>query len=616
MEKTLPRRDEAPQQDRWDVESVFADEAAFDEAFARVEADIPRLAPFAGTLGASAAALLAALQARDEVDLAASRLALYAGMRRSADETDPASGARWDRAWGLVVRFSAATAYVEPEILAIPAATLDTWTRDEQGLTPYRHYIEQLGLQRPHVRSREVEEVLAQASDVTAAPRQIHAVLENADLRFGPVPDPDGGSVALAQSNADLLITSDQRSVRQAAWRRYADGYLGVKNTMAATLAGAVKSDVFYARARRYDSAREASMQPHNIPVQVFDTLVDTVRAHLPLWHRYWAIRWRALGVDALRPYDLDAPLALTTDPIPFDRGVEMLLAGLAPLGEEYVAAARRGLTTERWVDKYPNVGKSSGAHSTGVYGTRPFLMQNYDDSLMGVSTLAHELGHSMHSWYTWRTQPPLYARYSMFVAETASNFNQALLRAHLLARSDDRRFQIAVIEEGMANFYRYFFIMPNLAQFERDAHERVERGGALTAHDMSERIVELFGEGYGGEVALDDSEDRARVGVTWAQFPHLFSNFYVWQYATGISAANALAAGVLSEGTPAAERYIAFLKAGDSLYPLDALRLAGVDMTSHEPIERAFGVLEGLVDRLDALVGDGPLPWLPAPDC
>ncbi len=612
MTRSLPTRAEAATQDTWEIESVYPSEEAFNQAFAGVEADLAMLAGFAGTLGGSADALQAALAARDAVGVRLNRVLLYASMLQSGDQTDQANTARMQRALGLYARYGAAVAFVQPELLNIPPTTVERFTTEAPGLALYRHYLDKVGLLRGHVRSTEVEELLAQSQEIANNPWETHAALENADMTFITLTGEDDQPVELTQGNSDTLIGSVVRSVRRAAWEGYADAYLKVKNTMGATLAGAVKADVFYARAHHYGSAREASMHPHNLPPEVFDTLIATVRAHLPLWQRYWAIRQRALGVAELRPYDVHVPLASLEQPIPYGKGVEMLLGGLAPLGDEYIAVARRGLTTERWVDKYPNVGKGSGAFSSGVHGTRPFMMQNYDNTLLSVSTLAHELGHSMHSYYTWQSQPPIYGGYSMFAAETASNFNQALLRAHLLSTSDDPRFQVAVIEEGMSNFQRYFFIMPILAQFELDAHQRAERGAGLTDDDMSAKIVELYREGYGDTVALDEP----RVGITWAQFPHLFMNFYVWQYATGISAANALASSVLAEGAPAAERYLRFLKAGDAIYPLEALKLAGIDMTTPEPIERAFSVLEGLVDRLDALVGAGPLPWLPAPDC
>lgn len=612
MAKTLPRRDEVPKADQWDIESVFPSEAAWSEAFTKADAALATVAAYQGKLASSGKTLLAALQARDTVGNDVHWVALYSGMMVAGDTTNQDNLARDDRAGGLMARWGAAAAFYDPEILAIAPDALAQLIKDEPGLSLYQHYFDQLGLIRDHVRSAEVEAVLAEFGDVAASGFRTHNALEDADMKFGPVPDDDGSEVELAQGNWQRLATSDQRTVRKAAWEGYADGYIRMKNTFAAALAGQVKTDIFYARARKYASAREATMHPHNIPAAVFDNLISTVRANFSLWHRYWAIRQRALGVETLHPYDLYVPLATADEVITYDKGVEMLRAGLAPLGEDYVTTAIKGITEQRWVDKYPNVGKGAGAFSTGAYGTHPFMMQNYDNDLLSLSTLAHELGHSMHTYYTTHTQPPIYTDYSMFVAETASNFNQALMRSYLLNSSDDRRFKIAVIEEGMANFKRYFFIMPILAQYELAIHELVEAGQGLTADGMSAKIAELYKEGYGAGVTMDED----RVGITWAQFPHMYGNFYVYQYATGISAANALAAGVVQEGPAAAARYIDFLKAGSSVYPLDALKLAGIDMTTPEPIERAFSVLTGLVDQLDTLVGAGPLPWLAQPDC
>jgi oligoendopeptidase F len=285
---------------------------------------------------------------------------------------------------------------------------------------------------------------------------------------------------------------------------------------------------------------------------------------------------------------------------VPFAEATEMICRGMEPLGSDYVAAMRRGLTEERWVDSLPNQGKGSGAFSSGMKGTRPFIMMNYRDDLFSVSTLAHELGHSMHSYLTWQGQPPVYSNYSLFVAEVASNFNQALVRGRLLDEATDRDGTLTIIEEAISNFHRYLFVMPTLARFELDCHEKIERGEALTADGMSRTLAGFFREGYGGLV----ESDEARLGITWAQFGHLYSPFYVYQYATGIAAANALAEDVRTEGQPAAERYLNFLKAGGSLDPLDALKLAGIDMTSPAPIQRAFGVLSRMVDRLEEVVG------------
>jgi oligoendopeptidase F len=361
-----------------------------------------------------------------------------------------------------------------------------------------------------------------------------------------------------------------------------------------------VKQNVFQARARRYNSALEAALTPNHIPVEVFHNLIATFRKHLPTWHKYWDIRKRALKLDRLHVYDITAPLAEQPPVVPYAQAVDWIAEGMAPLGEEYVSIMRRGSTTDRWVDIYPNRGKRMGAYSSGAPGTRPFILMSYNDDVFSLSTLAHELGHSVHSYYTWQNQPPMYSSYGTFLAEVASNVNQAMVRAHLLKTQTDRDFQIAVLEEAMANFHRYFFIMPTLARFELEIHERVERGEALTAQTLIKLMAELFQEGYGDGVEMDVD----RVGITWAEFPtHLYSNFYVFQYATGISGANALTEGIRKEGAPAAERYLTFLKSGGSRFPFDTLRAAGVDLASPEPVERAFAVFASYVDRLDTLL-------------
>jgi oligoendopeptidase F len=361
-----------------------------------------------------------------------------------------------------------------------------------------------------------------------------------------------------------------------------------------------VKNNVFAMRARRHASTLEMALHGHNLPVEVFHNLIAVFKKNLPTWHRYWAVRRKALGVDALYPYDIWAPLTSSRPAISYEQGVKLICDGLAPLGQEYVETVRRGCLEQRWVDVYPCQGKAGGAFSSGAPGTYPFIMISYTDEVFSMSTLAHELGHSMHSTLTWQNQPILYSDYGMFVAETASNFHQAMVRAHLLETAQDPALLIAVIEEAMSNFHRYFFIMPTLARFELEMHQREERGEGMSADDMIELMADLFAEGYGDGVVVD----RPRVGITWATFGHLYIDYYVFQYATGISAANALAQRVRSGGNAAAADYLALLKAGDSLYPIDALKVAGVDMTTPAPVEAAFAVLAGLVERLEGLVG------------
>ncbi|WP_045233633.1 oligoendopeptidase F, partial [Deinococcus pimensis] len=482
---------------------------------------------------------------------------------------------------GLAGAFAAATAFAEPELLALPEGTLAAWAESPE-LSAYAYHLGALERRRPFVRSADVEEVLGLVRAPFASARSVHPTLVNTDLDLGEVRLKDGEVVRIGHGNVDRLTMDADRDVRRAAWEAYADAHRRFANTMAAALTSGVRQDVFVARARGFESSLHAALAPNELPTSVFHALVDTYCRHLPTWHRYWRVRARWLGLERLREFDVKAPLTLRAPEVPYERAVEWICEGMAPLGEEYVNVMRRGLTVERWVDVYPNAGKRQGAFSTGTRGTHPYIFMSYQGSLFSLSTLAHEIGHSMHSYLAWKSQPDVYARYSLFVAEVASNFNQAMVRRHLFARHEDVDFQIALIEEAMSNFHRYFFVMPTLARFELEVHERVERGGTLAAPDLAALMADLLAEGYGDAVEMD----RERSGVLWAQFStHLYSNFYVWQYATGIAAAHALAARFDSSPEAAREDYLAFLRAGGSLSPLDALRVAGVDMSGGKAV-------------------------------
>lgn len=606
MATALPNRSDIAQEHTWNANSIFSDHAAWEEALQGVLSDLPSLAEYQGTLGTSPARLADWLQVEQEISLRAWHLMIYASMFHNVDTSDAEATARHGRVMVVVSKLRAATAFARPEMLALPEQTLQEWMQTEPRLAPYAHFFAVLAKQRPHVRSAEVEELLGQVSDPFGSARQIHGTLSDADLKFEPAHDSAGEPSEIGQGAIGALLHSPDRETRRTAWANYADAYLQHKNTIAACLAAGVKQNVFTARTRRYNSALEAALSPNHIPTEVFHNLIATFRKHLPTWHRYWDIRRRALNLDRLHVYDIPAPLAEQPPVVPYAQAVDWIAEGMAPLGEEYVSILRKGATTERWVDIYPNRGKRMGAYSSGVPGTNPFILMSYNNDVFSLSTLAHELGHSLHSYYTWQTQPPTYSGYGTFLAEVASNVNQAMVRAYLLKTQTDRDFQIAILEEAMANFHRYFFIMPTLARFELEIHERVERGEALTAQSLIKLMAELFQEGYGDGVEVDTD----RVGITWAQFPtHLYANFYVFQYATGISGANALAAGIRKEGAPAAERYLTFLKTGGSRFPFDTLRDAGVDLASPEPVERAFEVFASYVDRLDTLLNSPPSP-------
>lgn len=402
-----------------------------------------------------------------------------------------------------------------------------------------------------------------------------------------------------SQSSIRGLLTNPERILRQNAYERYADAHIKVQKTLGTLLSTGVKQTVFIAKTRHYESPLHMALAQQNLPLDVFSSLIETFKANLPTWHRYWRAKRKALGVDKLHAYDVHAPLVAQPE-VSFEQSCDYLAQALAPLGKLYVTTMMKGLTEERWVDWSVNEGKRMGAFSTRAAGTHPFILMSYTPDLLGMSTLAHEIGHSMHSYFTEKTQPRVYQDYGMFVAEVASNFNQAMLRDYLFKQDKGRDFELALIDEAFANFYRYFFVMPTLARFEVELHERVQRGEALSASIISKLLSELFAEGYGGELELD----QARVGITWAQFHnHLYARFYVFQYATGISGAHALAQGIIDKEEGAAENYLGFLKAGSSKYALDALRDAGVDMTKPDAVNDTFEVLKGLVDRLEGLV-------------
>lgn len=596
----LPPRHQVPRELTWDLESIFATPAEWEAACRQLTELLPGLAAYRGRLSEGPTTLLEFLQKMETAGILMGKIFTYASNAYAVDTTDQAAAGRAGQARSLGARFGAAVAFLDPELIAIGFDRLRQWMRETPALAFLGHYIDELEKNSRHVRSDEVEEILALTGDPFSGPFAVYSALNSADLRFEPAIAGDGTKLEVGQASIGSLISHRDREVRRTAWEHYNDGYLAFKNTFAAALTAAIKQDVFRARARRYESSLHAALEPNHIPVEVFHNLIGVFRKNLPTWHRYWRLRKKALGVDSFHVYDIKAPLSEAAPVVPFEQAVEWICAGMAPLGEEYVRILRRGCLEERWVDRARNRGKRDGAFSSGSMGTRPFIMMSYADDLYSLSTLAHELGHSMHSYYSRQNQPYIYSRYGLFVAEVASNFNQAMVRDYLFRARPERDFQIALIEEAMSNYHRYFFIMPTLARFELEMHTRAEKGAPLSADVMIGVTADLFKEGYGDEVVFD----RERIGITWAQFLHMYMNFYVYQYATGISGAHALSHAVLAGEAGAAERYLEFLKSGGSRFPLDALKLAGVDLASPEPVERAFEVLAGLVERLEKLVG------------
>ncbi|HLA06937.1 MAG TPA: oligoendopeptidase F [Anaerolineales bacterium] len=599
MPTPLPRS-KVKKNQTWNAESVFASPKAFDDEVQSLLESLPAIKKFQGHLGDSPDIFITAMEAIDFLSQRAARVRVYATMSSAVNTADQTGAAMNSKSMSALAQVGAGISFVDPELLAVGETKLRQWLIDDTRMKLYEFYFNDLFRKQTHVRNAEVEELLGMLRDPFTSTTNTTTMLANADFKFKPARNSKGKKVDLTQSTFDAILNGSDRKARQTAWENYNDQYIEYKNTLANNLSTSIKQNIFSMRARNFTSSLEATLFNGDVPVEMFHNLLAIFKKNLPLWHRYWKIRRRALGVKTLHPYDVWAPLTTKKHKVPFELAVDWICEGLTPMGDEYVRVMRKGCLEERWVDWSPNAGKRQGAFSTRVpKDTHPFILMSYTDDIGSMSTLSHELGHSMHAYYASRAQPMIYYTYPSIISETASNFNQAMTRAHLLNSNPDKYFQIALLEEAMDNFHRYFFIMPTLARFELETHQRIEKGQALTADSMIELMADLFSEGFDGAMNLD----RQRVGITWATFTtHLYIDYYSFQYAIGISAANAIAKRVIN-GTPnAANDHINFLKAGSSRSPMEVFQIAGVDMTTTKPIEDAFTVLSDYIERLDEL--------------
>ncbi|MFL5805024.1 MAG: oligoendopeptidase F [Roseiflexaceae bacterium] len=593
----VPRRDEIPVEYTWDLTLMYPDDAAWEQDVAQLEAMIPESAALQGTIGQGPRALLRALKLRDDVGLRLYQIYRYASQRQDSDSTDPAGQALAERAGSVVAKLGTATAFIEPEILAIPEETIAAWLREEPGLQVYTYALEELARQRAHVRSAEVEGVLAQFYDVTRATGEIFEILTNADLDFPTIEDETGQTVKLSHARYGRFIENQDRRVRSEAFKGMFGTFGRFRTTLGTTLAAEVRGHVVNARIRNYGSALEAALQPKDIPLDVYHNLIATINANLPRLHRYMRVRKRLMGLDELRFYDLYAPLVPQADiDVPYSEATAVVRAAFAPLGEDYAAALQRAFSG-RWIDVYENIGKRSGAYSAGSHKSAPFMLLNYQDRLRDTFTLAHELGHSMHSFFSWRSQPFVYSNYTLFVAEVASTLNEALLTDHLLKTRDDPALRKHLIVQQLEDIRATLFRQTMFAEFELDIHRRTEASEPLTADTLSKPYFELVARYLGPDVTLDEE-----IAWEWARIPHFYYNFYVYQYATGLSAALALSKQIIAEGQPAVARYLRFLSSGSSRSSIDLLRDAGVDMATPAPIQQAMDQFDALLDELETM--------------
>jgi oligoendopeptidase F len=597
--KKLPSRDEAATENTWRLEDIFASDDAWEKEFNEVKTLLPSVQEYQGKLGGSADQLYDALQLQDKLLERLGRLYTYAHMRYDQDTTNSFYQGLDDRIKNLYSQAGSALAYIVPEILAVEEEKIKGFLQEKEELKLYEHALEEINLQRPHVLSAEEEALLAQAGEVMSSPSNTFGMLNNADLEFPSIKDENGEDVEITHGRYIRFLESEDRRVREDAFKAVYKTYGSFKNTFSSTLSGNIKKDNFNARIRKYDSARHAALAANNIPESVYENLVNTVNDNLHLLHRYVKLRRKVLGLDKLHMYDLYTPLVKDVKmEIPYGEAKEYVLKGLAPLGDEYNNILKEGFEN-RWVDVYENKGKRSGAYSSGAYGTNPYILMNWQDNVNNLYTLAHEFGHSVHSYYTRKTQPYPYGNYSIFVAEVASTCNEALLNDYMLKTIDDEQKRLYLLNHYLEGFRGTVFRQTMFAEFEHMIHQKAQNNEALTADSLTKDYYELNKKYFGEEDIIIDEE----IGLEWSRIPHFYYNYYVYQYATGFSAATALSKQILDEGQPAVERYIEFLKSGSSDYPIEVLKKAGVDMTSSKPIEEALKVFEEKLNEMEALL-------------
>jgi len=596
--KLLPKRDEIDPKYKWKLEHIYAGDDEWEEDFRKIQELSREITKYKGKLAGDMNTLLECLKLSDELLSLNDKLYAYSRMRRDEDNAQPRYQALTDRATALATEVYASVSFIVPEIISIDEAVLKKAIEEVPGFSLYRQYFDEILRQKKHILSQREEELLALTADMSNAPSDIFTMFNNADIKFGFIKDENGEEVEVTKGRYIKFLESQDRRVRRDAFKTLYRSYTAMKNTLAAALNSELKCNKFYASVRKYDSSLAASLDKDNVPTEVYDNLIDTVNKNLPLLHRYLRLRKKVLKLDELHMYDLYVPLVeQPSKNIPFEESQEIVLKALAPLGSQYVEDLRSAFESG-WIDVYENQGKTSGAYSWGTYLTHPYVLLNYQGTVNDVFTLAHEMGHAMHSYYTNKTQPYIYSDYKIFVAEVASTVNESLLSHYLLKNTDDKKMKAYLLNHYLEEFRGTIFRQTMFAEFEKITHQKIEAGEALNAQEFC-NIYRALNEKYFGPEAVIDEE----IAMEWARIPHFYSSFYVYKYATGKSASTSLAEQILTEGEPAVKRYIEFLKSGSSDYPLELLKKAGVDLSKPEPVEAALKVFGKTLDELEVLL-------------
>ncbi len=594
MSKIVKRAD-APVENTWKLEDLFPDRKAWDQEYEEVKQLAKKAAQFQGKLN-SAEAIGNCFKLEDELSLKTERVYVYAHLHHDEDTAEPTYQGLSQKAKKLGVEVSESLSFVTPEILALPDQQLDAFIEDPK-LADYKFTLQEMKREKAHVLGKAEEALLAQVGNLAQAPQTIFGMLNNADLKFPKIKDENGKEVELTHGSYIQFLESPHREVRERAFKAVYDTYAKNKNTIASTLNANVNKNIFYSRVRKYPSVLEMSLYGDNIPKEVYTNLIDTIHESLPLLHRYIKLRKKLLGVDELHMYDLFAPLVdeYKMD-ITYEDAKKQTIEGLKPLGKDYLASLQKGYD-ERWIDVYENENKRTGAYSWGAYGTHPYVLLNHKDNLNSMFTLAHEMGHALHSYYSDNALKYRDAQYTIFLAEVASTTNEALLMDYLLNKSTDPKEKMYLLTYYADQFRTTVFRQTMFAEFEKIVHERAEQGESLTPQLLSEIYYDLNVKYHGPGMKVDKD-----IEMEWARIPHFYNSFYVYKYATGFSAATSFSKQILEEGQPAVDRYLGFLKSGGSDYSINILKNAGVDMSSPQPIREAMSVFEGVITEMEKL--------------
>ena len=598
MGKETKTRDQIDPKYKWKIEEMYPDEGQWKNDYKSVEDKAKDFAEYSGRLGENPQVLLEAMQKKDNIWLLLEKIYTYARMKKDEDNRVTKYQAMSDKAGTLIAKVSSYLSFFTPELLEISEETLRGFIAAEDGLKMYEHAFNEILRQKAHVLTKAEENLMAQMSEIAGATNDVFSMINNADIKFGNIIDEDGDEVEVTHGRYIGFMESHDRRVRKDAYEHMYKAYEDLKNTLATTYNYNTKTDVITARIRKYGSAREAALSGDNIPTDVYDNLIDTVNSRLDVLHRYVEVRRKLLKLDDVHMYDMYVPLVeMPKEEVSYEKALEIMREGLAPLGPEYLAAMTKGLDAG-WIDVYENEGKTSGAYSFGSYDSMPYILLNYNGKLKDVFTIVHEMGHSMHSYYTRKNQPFIYGGHSIFTAEVASTVNESLLMQHLIKNSTDPEEKKYLLNLYLEEFRTTLFRQTMFAEFEKLTHEAVENGEVLTAEWLSEEYGKLNQKYYGDKVTYD-----AQIAMEWSRIPHFYRAFYVYKYATGFSAAAAISAKILNEGPAARDAYIEFLKTGESDYPIELLKIAGVDMGKPDPIIQAMDAFEKLVVEIEKLV-------------